>query len=141
MRKLFLIILAISGLASPGWPPFIGPAAAGGYVAPILEFDPALPPAAAPPSFALCGEPAVCAGLALVMLAFLIQPNGGSEAERAAPSTPQLQPIGARPPHGPLPSPSTEPPPEIPPVPLPASGLLLLGGLAIAALFRRRRRR
>lgn len=98
------------------------PAAAGGYVAPFpVEPILASAPIAAPaPGFTLCGEPVVCAALALLIFGALV---GGRDHD--APPKVVVPPI--------------DPEPEPSPVPLPLSGVLLAGGLASLPLLRRRR--
>ena len=104
----------------------VTPAAAGGYVAPfpvepILASAPVAPPA---PGFTLCGEPVVCAALALLILGALV---GGRDHD-APPAPPPI----IVPPIDPV-------DPEPSPVPLPLSGVLLAGALASLPLLRRRR--
>ena len=104
----------------------VTPAAAGGYVAPfpvepILASAPVATPA---PGFTLCGEPAVCLALALLIFGALV---GGREHD-APPAAPPI----VVPPIDPVdPEPSA--------VPLPLSGVLLAGALAGLPLIRRRR--
>lgn len=103
------------------------PAASGGYVAPfpvepILAAAPVEPPA---PGFTLCGEPVVCAALALLIFGALV---GGRDHD--APPKAVVPPSIV---------PPLEPEPEPSPVPLPLSGVLLAGGLASLPLLRRRR--
>ena len=101
----------------------VTPAAAGGYVAPFpVEPILASAPIAAPaPGFTLCGEPVVCAALALLIFGALV---GGRDHD-APPKVvvPPIDPVD----------------PEPSPVPLPLSGVLLAGGLASLPLLRRRR--
>ena len=105
------------------------PAAAGGYVAPFpVEPILASAPVAAPaPGFTLCGEPVVCAALALLILGALV--GGGNHGHDALPAPP---PPVVVPPIDPV-------DPEPSPVPLPLSGVLLAGALAGLPLIRRRR--
>lgn len=109
----------------------VTPAAAGGYVAPF-PVEPILAPvaAAAPapaPGFTLCGEPVVCAALALLILGALV--GGSDHGHDALPVPP---PPVVVPPVDPV-------DPEPSPVPLPLSGVLLAGALAGLPLIRRRR--
>jgi hypothetical protein len=102
------------------------PAPAGGYVVPFpVEPILASAPVAAPaPGFTLCGEPVVCAALALLIFGALV---GGRDHD-APPKVVVPPPI----------VPPLEPEPEPSPVPLPLSGVLLAGGLASLPLLRRR---
>lgn len=108
-----------------------GPAAAGGYVIPILEFRPPPPAvqAVAADGVTVCAEPPVCIGIALALLVFLISGKDGDRPSQAAP--PVVVPPVVVPPGE---------PPEIAPVPVPAAWASLAAGLAGLAGLRRRRR-
>lgn len=99
------------------------PGSGGGYVAPFpVEPILASAPVAAPaPGFTLCGEPVVCAALALLIFGALV---GGRDHDAPPPVVvPPIDPVDSEP----------------SPVPLPLSGVLLAGGLASLPLLRRRR--
>lgn len=106
----------------------VTPAVAGGYVAPFpVEPILASAPVAAPaPGFTLCGEPVVCAALALLIFGALV---GGRDHDAPPkvvvppPVVPPIDPVD----------------PEPSPVPLPLSGVLLAGALAGLPLVSRRR--
>jgi len=130
-----VILLSNSPVSSALAPGLSGPAHAGGYVAPFIEMMPATPPPAAPAGFTLCNEPAICAGLALAILAFLVSSGGKGSDGHVVPPAPEPPKPPVKPPGPP------EVPPEVAPIPVPATAPLLLGGLSVMGAIRYRKSR